>query len=73
MNSKDNIELIYKLAVDLWFEVADNNMLKRGHSGVMGNPSDEVFNEEYCVLMGAIQTLKDISHKIKPKKIQYKT
>jgi hypothetical protein len=63
---EDKIEEIYRLSVDLYYEVADDNMLKRGHPGVMGQSStDESFNKKYCVLMGAIKTLEDVSNKIK--------
>ncbi len=64
-NRKDYINRIYVMSVKLWFSVADNNMLHRGHPGVMGSGSNEVFDENYGVLMGAIQTLKDIAEKIK--------
>jgi len=62
---KDKIEEIYKLSVELYYQVADDNMKRSGHPGVMGPTSNEHFDEKYGVLIGAIRTLQDISNKIK--------
>jgi len=40
--TKELIEEIYSLSVKLYYEVADDRMLKRGHPGVMGPSGDWV-------------------------------
>lgn len=62
---EEKIQQIYKLSVDLYYEVADDNMKRRGHPGVMGPPSIGPWNLRDGVLEGAIQTLKEVSDKLK--------
>ena len=63
--TKDLIEKIYDLSVKLYYDVADDRMLRRGHLGVMGASSnDESFNNEWGKLVGAIKTLEQVGDKI---------
>ena len=65
---KEHINKIYKESNNLWFSFAENVNSGRGHPGVMGNSSDEPFNEDYGILMGAIQALKEVAELIKKEK-----
>lgn len=56
----EKIKKIYELSVSLYHEVADNNMLRCGHPGVAC-----VDNQNYGTLLGSIETLKQISEKIR--------
>jgi hypothetical protein len=63
---KTKIEEMYDTSVKLYYDVADNNMHRRGHPGIMGKASNEEnYNSDYYVLMGAIETLKQVAEKIK--------
>ena len=60
------IQKVYNLSVELYYEIADDTMYRRAHPGVMGRASnDEKFNPDYGVLMGAIETLRQVAEKIK--------
>lgn len=62
---KDLIKKIYDLSVNLYYEVADDRMLRCGHPGVMGPPgNDENFRIEWGELAGAIKTLEQVGDKI---------
>jgi len=59
------IKEIYELSVKLYYDVADDRMLKCGHPGVMGPPSsDENFSIEWGELVSTIETLKQVGDKI---------
>ena len=63
--TKDLIKEIYELSVKLYYDVADDRMLKCGHPGVMGpSGNDENFSIEWGELVGAIETLKQVGSKI---------
>ena len=62
---KEKIAQIYLLTVELYYEVADDDMKRRGHPGVMGTSSNDSWDSNICVLDGAVETLKQISAKLK--------
>ena len=62
---KEKIEQIYQLSLDLYYEIADDNMKRRGHPGPMGPTPNQPWDWKIGVLEGAIQTLKEVSAKLK--------
>ena len=60
----EDIKNIYKNSLDLWYQIADDQMLGCGHPGHMGPAHDEILSEEYSILRGAIETLNDIANKL---------
>lgn len=61
---EEKIDRIYQLSVDLYYEVADDNMKRNGHPGVMGPTSNQPWDPKIGVLEGTIRTLKEILHKL---------
>jgi len=61
----DTIKKIYKLSVSLYYDVADDAMERRGHPGIMGEDSGTVWNEQFGILGGTIETLKEVANKLK--------
>lgn len=53
---EEKIQQIYKLSVDLYYEVADDNMKRSGHPGVMGPTSIGPWNLRNGVLEGDTNT-----------------
>ena len=66
--ANSHIHKIYNDATSLWFSFSENVNSGRGHPGVMGTPSNGTYNEDYGVLMGAIQALKEVAELIKEKR-----
>ena len=67
MDLTNEIKEVYDLATKLYYVVADDNMKRRGHPGVMG-PSgspDEEYTINYGTLVGAIRALDEVLQKIK--------
>lgn len=71
MENKDIIEDIYKLSVKLYYDVADDSMLRRGIAGPTGligindsqhNKTSDINSE---ILEGAIRTLQEVLNKLK--------
>lgn len=65
MNIQEKIDQVYKLSVDLYYDVADDRMKRCGHPGHMGSASDEPLSKELSVIEGAIATLKDVADRLR--------
>lgn len=65
------IREIYDMSVNLYYQVADDNMRRRGHPGVMGPAgviepdTNKPWDVNIGMIEGAIETLKQIANKLK--------
>lgn len=59
------LKQLYNLSVDLWYQMADDNMKSCGHCGVSGiNGTSQYINDGYAELLGAIGNLTAIKEKM---------
>lgn len=65
LKNDEQIDLLYHLIVELWYDVADDNMKKCGHPSVAGVDGDVAeFSASKGKIDGMIESLKQIRNMI---------
>ena len=63
-SEKCTIDEIYRMSTSLYYELADDDMFRRGHPGVMGPSAEKKEDTRIGVIEGAIRTLTEILNKL---------